>query len=625
MRKLDALSLFAVENTALQAYWTDEDGNFIGANPAACEALGYRLDELLTLTLPEVDPTVDLAAWRDILAYLIVHKKTVIETVHRRKDGSVFDAEVTVSLFEQDGKKVVVGLAQDISQRKKLETALSKTNATFLAAINTTSLGFWVLDVNGRFMEVNEAYLKASGYTKAELLGMRISDLDAIDTEADTQRRIAAVMSSGGDRFRSRHRRKDGSEWSVEIVASYAGLDGGRFFVFVEDITDKVAAETAQRSYRKELERHEELLANAQRIANLGNWSLDVVRDELYWSSQIYELFGVDPRSFKPTYEGFLSCVHPEDRTMVDTSYRQSLADKTPYDMEHRIVRAPGNETRWVHERCEHIVDDDGAIVRSDGTIQDITDRKLMEQYLTESIRRAEEANKSKSEFLANMSHDLRTPLNAILGFSEMMFLETMGSLPGIYKEYAGLIERSGKVLLNAVNSILDLAKIEAGKFELELEDTNIKGLVDEVIAIHKVLADRKNLTLENKTHDMHVLKIDRVRFSQVLSNIIGNAIKFTDRGGVVIENHCEGTSHRIIVTDTGPGMTTEQIAIAMQPFGQVHGHAMARRNAGTGLGLSISERIMHLHGGALTMESTVGKGTSVVLSFPGKGDDAKA
>ena len=261
--------------------------------------------------------------------------------------------------------------------------------------------------------------------------------------------------------------------------------------------------------------------------------------------------------------------------------------------------------------------DEHGNIVHSRSVWRDISDLKSTQNALETAKERAEIASKAKSEFLANMSHELRTPLNSIIGFSEMMEYEIKGPLPEDYREYTGLIHKSGTLLLETINSILDLAKIEAGEFELSKEDVFMGDIIGHDLELMNVQAQEKGLELINSTHDLHRLYVDPLRIKQVLMNVIGNAIKFTESGQIVIDSFCDADGHNIRVTDMGIGMTPEQIEIAFEPFRQVHGTSLARRHQGTGLGLSFSRQVMQMHGGDLIAESTPGKGTSMILHFP--------
>ncbi|OEJ64006.1 hypothetical protein BEN30_00925 [Magnetovibrio blakemorei] len=271
----------------------------------------------------------------------------------------------------------------------------------------------------------------------------------------------------------------------------------------------------------------------------------------------------------------------------------------------------------WSAASISPIIEEDGHISGYVSVQEDITNRKLAEKALQEARNEAVVANQAKSEFLANMSHELRTPLNSIIGFSEMMDYEIKGPLSDDYHEYTKLITMSGRLLLETVNLILDLSKIEAGKLELECENVNMGKVVDDVIATVDVLVKAKNIEVKNQTTNMHTLFVDELRMKQLFLNILGNAIKFTDNGSITIFNHCDDTGHKISIADTGIGMTEEQMVLALKPFQQIHGHAYARRYQGTGLGLSLSQRIMELHGGKMILDSQPDVGTTVTLWFP--------
>lgn len=251
--------------------------------------------------------------------------------------------------------------------------------------------------------------------------------------------------------------------------------------------------------------------------------------------------------------------------------------------------------------------------------------RKAFETDIIEAKADADVASRAKSEFLASMSHELRTPLNSIIGFAEMMKFEVKGPLPAAYLEYTGLITKSGMLLLETVNSILDLAKIEADKFELYPEALFMAELVDDVFDLIKVIAAEKGIEVRNETSNLPQLVVDGVRTKQVLINLLSNAIKFTERGCVVLRNASDASGHSISIVDTGIGMTEDQVEVALMPFKQIHGNSLSRRYQGTGLGLSLSRNIMELQGGSLSVESEPGKGTTVTLHFPQNLDIASA
>ena len=257
-------------------------------------------------------------------------------------------------------------------------------------------------------------------------------------------------------------------------------------------------------------------------------------------------------------------------------------------------------------------------------SLRDITEHKRTERRLHDAKIEADHANRSKSEFLAYMSHELRTPLTSILGFSEMIQLEILGPL-GVpeYRDYADAVRTSGHHLLQIVNDVLDLAAVEVGKLELHYEPVDLGRVVSSTIRLVGALALAKNQRLINAMPaNLPYLTADYRRLQQMLLNLVANAIKFTPNGGVVrIEGRSDDSADGALlltVTDTGIGISAEDIAKLMAPFSRV-GKPTSRRQQGTGLGLHLSHNLAQLHGGSLMLESAPGKGTKATLRFPSK------
>ncbi len=228
-------------------------------------------------------------------------------------------------------------------------------------------------------------------------------------------------------------------------------------------------------------------------------------------------------------------------------------------------------------------------------------------------------ANRAKSEFLANMSHELRTPLNAIIGFSEMLKQEFFGDLNEKQAEYVKDINESGSHLLNIINDILDISKIEAGNMELDEEEVDLEEMIDGCISLVKHRADEGQVTIVTDFRSsMKVLRVDAQKLKQIMLNLLSNAVKFTPEEGTIevgVDVDREG-SFVLSVTDTGVGMSPDQIPEAMRPFGQVD-NAISRESEGTGLGLPLTKSLVEAHGGTLEIESNLGVGTTITLRFP--------
>jgi PAS domain S-box-containing protein len=309
--------------------------------------------------------------------------------------------------------------------------------------------------------------------------------------------------------------------------------------------------------------------------------------------------------------------IHPDDRAIVAEHMRRRIAgEETVSSYEFRLVRADGTIV-WV--------DTHAALVNWDGQpaslswMSDITRRKAIEEELIRSKDAAEFANRTKTEFLANMSHELRTPLNAIIGFAEVIKDEMFGPVgTAKYAEYSKDIHTSGRHLLDLINDILDLSKLEAGKLELREEDVSLRATADECLTLIRNRAEKSDVVLVTEIEPrLPQLRCDERALKQVMLNFLSNAVKFTPAGGTVttrIRRVAGGLA--LSVSDTGIGMSADDIQVALSAFGQIDSK-VARQHQGTGLGLPISKSLIELHGGSLAVESAPGKGTTMTATFP--------
>ncbi|MCQ1534917.1 PAS domain-containing protein [Methanosarcina sp. KYL-1] len=271
------------------------------------------------------------------------------------------------------------------------------------------------------------------------------------------------------------------------------------------------------------------------------------------------------------------------------------------------------------------VADEEGNIIGILETWWDITERKKAEKLFQEK-QIAEVANRTKSEFLANMSHELRTPLNSIIGFSDLLYEQAFGELNEKQLKSVGNISRSGKHLLNLINDILDLSKIEAGKLELDYREFRLVSKLNMVKTLLSPIADRKNIEIEIAVDSkLTSIRADEDRFIQVLYNLLDNAIKFSDEKGLVkVGARKKGDMVEITVKDTGIGIKTEDQKKLFKPFSQVDSFA-SKKFQGTGLGLSLVKKIVHLHGGYVWFRSNVGEGSTFAFTIPINGDGGSA
>ncbi|MCC7045597.1 MAG: PAS domain S-box protein [Alphaproteobacteria bacterium] len=286
---------------------------------------------------------------------------------------------------------------------------------------------------------------------------------------------------------------------------------------------------------------------------------------------------------------------------------------------ESRVYRRDGSII-WISESCREVQDSTGATLYFEGTVEEITQRKTAEAELHRAKELAEAASKAKSVFLANMSHELRTPLNAILGFSEVLDEGLFGPLGDPrYGDYVHGIHSSAKHLLDLINGILDLIRVEAGSLEIAERDFDVSEIMSSCKGLLAETARLRDVELEMVLPPQPVvLRADPVRVKQILLNLLSNAVKFTTPGKSIRASTAFGPDGGFLlrVADTGIGMRKEDIAKALQPFEQVD-NSLSRRYEGTGLGLSLSKSLAEVHGGALLMDSKPGAGTTVTVRLP--------
>lgn len=399
--------------------------------------------------------------------------------------------------------------------------------------------------------------------------------------------------------------RKNGEKIPVRVGVGYTKLDGRPTFVsFASDLRKRKEMENALRESEAKFR---SLISNipgvAYRCLVNSDWPM------VFISDAVTELTGYPPEDFvlPNPKRSFSELYHPDDVEM----FSNIDSDAGGFSFEYRIIAKSG-DVKWVTEHGVHVKDDDGNVLYMDGFISDITHRRVMEEELKAAKEKAELAAATRTAFLANMSHEIRTPMNAIIGFSDLMLGE---ELLDEQKSHLTTINRSARSLLHLLNDILDSAKLDKGKLELDYRDFIIREELDLVISTFWLEAKRKKVELILHVDDQVATSYRGVpeRIRQVLNNLIGNAVKFTHQGQVVISVKSDEKFVCFDVSDTGIGMTSEQLDRVFDPFSQADA-SMSRKYGGTGLGTTISKQLVELMGGTIFAKSEVNKGS--VFSF---------
>jgi PAS domain S-box-containing protein len=382
---------------------------------------------------------------------------------------------------------------------------------------------------------------------------------------------------------------------------------------------DELENSTASRA---ELEKERNRLNEAQCLARVGSWEVHADGKKLTISREACRIFGIPPGdeySFRKAYRLFRKTLHPADTEKVQIFLKQMREKSGRYSFETRVIT---DDSSIKHILCIGEMvrkSSDGNVGIITGTIQDITESKLVEKALQEAKTKAEDLNQAKTRFLANMSHEIRTPLNGILGLTEIMLSETQSAE---HKKYLDLIRYSGKNLTQLINDTLDLSKIESGKLKLENISFNFRDTITSNIRPYEFLAQQKGCILTYRIGQNLPSDVigDPTRISQVIINLLGNAIKFTEEGNIDIlfdlEERTEGkVVIKGIVKDNGIGIPADRIDTIFKSFSQAD-ESITRKYGGSGLGLSIVKSLLALMGGDIHVESVCGEGRNNGTTF---------
>ena len=519
--------------------------------------------------------------------------------------------------------------------RQAMNTLLARLSATRLEErregekrlhdfANASSDWFWEMDENLRFSYFSRRFTEITGVPQEKLLGKTREETGIPNVDEESWRKHLADLAAHRP-FRNfiHPRTKDDGEtvWLGINGRPVFGEDGAfqGYRGTGSDVTEWYLAEQGLRVAKEEAEQARTQLIEAIEAMSEGFALFDAEERLVLCNTRYREMF--QPASF---------AIRPD--ASFESIAREAAASGV-------VLGAVGREEHWIAERLEDFRALNSGIERrlsndrwlrsneyrtkAGGTVSirtDITELKDREQRWRDAMNKAEQANRAKSVFLANMSHELRTPLNAIIGFSEMIANEQLGPA-GVsrYAEYAGDICNSGRHLLGIINEILDISKIEAGKIQLSEDIVDLGEVIGSCVTVVSNLAAERGISLRYDAPEaLPEVRGDMVKLRQILLNLVSNAIKFTPSGGAVTVR-AGGDAQRglqVTISDSGIGMTGEQIEIALTPFGQVDSE-LSRKFDGVGLGLPLTKAMVELHGGSLEVVSEVGVGTTVTIDLP--------
>ena len=534
-----------------------------------------------------------------------------LETSHQTSEVAAVLA-ISIAIFTVTLIAIVLGITLLFKYKDVMLRAVESERIQ--SAITDTAVdAILTVDNKGIVRTANPAVVDIYGYTQSEIIGMHASALvpperrHMYNDDFFNQRVVPTEQIIGAGR-EVEILRKDGTRIPARVGIGYTKVDDKP--VFVSFASDLRARKKMEDALRESEAKFRSLIANipgaAYRALCKDGWPM------VFISNAIKEITGYPPEDFvlpNPKLH-FSELYHPDDAAAL--SDISSFQDT--FTIEYRLIDKAGN-TRWVIEQGTCVKADDGELLYIDGFITDITKRRQMEEELKIAKNNAEQAAAARTAFLANMSHEIRTPMNAIIGFSDLMLTE---ALREEQKSHLTTINRSARSLLHLLNDILDSAKLDKGKLELDYRDFCLREELDLVISTFWLEAKRKKVTLSLDVDESVAKGYHGVpeRLRQVLNNLIGNAVKFTHEGEVQVRVHSDGKQVYFEVSDTGIGMTPEQVEKVFDPFSQADA-SMSRKYGGTGLGTTISKQLVELMGGNIFAQSVINQGTTFTFRLP--------
>nr|WP_279287016.1 PAS domain S-box protein [Heliobacterium chlorum] len=606
----------------------DLQGRYIYLSERTIDILGIPPDEMIGKSAKSFMCHDDIWAYDKIIREAIQQERPFRDLIFRKQLPSgriIWLSANGVPFFDERNKLLGYrGATLDITKQMESEAALRDREESYRSIVTAMAEGMVVQGRDGRIVRANRTAEQILGLTVEQMEGRTSVDprwraihedgspfpgedhpaMVTLQTGEPCHNVIMGVHKPTGEltwvQINSEPLRQPDSEIPYQVVTTFS------------DITERRRIEETLLATREQL-------SNVFENLDLLFWSLDTTNQKMLQFSSVSEkIYGVPREAFMENPDLWMQFIHPDEFEEVMSTV-SLVEDGQPLANEYRIIRHDGT-VRWVRDHMIPVLDSDKKVIRLDGLVMDITDKKQVEEELQKAKKKAEESSQAKSNFLAMMSHEIRTPMNGILGMTDLL-LDT--DLSKEQQEYAEAVMESATVLLNVINDILDYSKVEAEKMELHMVDFSLPPLVHSVTKLFANRAKEKGIELTTNISSQSTPPLwgDPNRIRQVLLNLVNNAMKFTDNGNVTVDVQVESEDGvelwvRFAVTDTGIGISKDVQERLFHPFTQADS-STSRRFGGTGLGLAISKRLVELMGGRIGVNSVPGKGSTFWFTLP--------
>ncbi|MCX6270966.1 MAG: PAS domain S-box protein [Bacteroidetes bacterium] len=669
---------FAMNKIHEAAFLVDENACFHYINENACQILGYSRDEFRQITVADIDQDFPAERWTGHWNDLQLHGSLLFEGRHKSKDGRIFPVEINANYFEYKGQSYNLALVRDITERKRTEEmqsrmyrelrAISNCNQTLLHAADEQTLLSEICRIICDEAEYRLAWVEYSENDEAKTIrpvAWSGSESSYIETarlswsdETDRGRGPAGNAIRTGNvilvqdfncdpqmtpwkESALKHGYRSGIALPLKdenakvfgvllIYSSEKEAITHDEMRLLEDLSGDLADGIISLRTRNERKKAEESLKQsglrlneAQHVAHIGNWELDLVKNVLIWSDEIYLMFEIDPKHFDASYEAFLDTIHPDDRDLVNSTYTTSVKNKTPYSIDHRLL-FPDGRIKHVHEQCVTLYDINGDPLRSIGTVQDITTRKRaeeviyklnqeLEQRVDERTSQMEAANRELEAFAYSVSHDLRAPLRGIDRFSLILLEEYQDNIDEQGKNYLRRVRLATQRMAQLIDDMLNLSRVS--RSEMNIQPVNLSKIALEIATTLSSMQPERQV--EFIIPEGIIVQGDNRLLRIVLENLIGNSWKFTSKHPTAtIEFGLQQQNEKSVyfIRDDGAGFEMKHAQKLFGAFQRLH---TATEFPGIGVGLATVQRVIHRHGGSVWAEGEVEKGTTFYFTIP--------
>jgi PAS domain S-box-containing protein len=573
--------------------------------------------------LNDIENDLSIAPWREnALRHGFRSTVALVLKLSGKIYGTLNLYSNEVGFFDESELEILDEVAGDISfslefmlteaKRNQAENSLISSETRYRRLFESAKDGILILDAEtGMIVDVNPFLINLLGYTKEQFIEKEIWEIGFFKDILANHDKFLELQQKEYVRYENLPlETTDGRKINVEFVSNVYNVDNHKVIQCnIRDITKRKQAE-------KLLQENNTRLELAMNVGNMAWWEIDIKTGNIIYEKTKAEMLGFPIDKFHH-YKDFIALIHPEDRAMVMNTIRDHVNRKTnKHEIEYRILTKSGVFI-WLYDiGSVTSFDPDGNPLNVTGLVVNISKHKLAEQELIISKEKAEESDRLKTAFLQNMSHEIRTPLNGIIGFTELLTNEGLSKKE--IKEYSGIISQSGNRLLEIVNNVLDISKIQTGQIKFEQKIIVLHDIFSGLQTFFTPIAKAKNISLKYHNQDdiYSTIYTDDAKLYQILTNLINNALKFTKSGNVDFGFETKDGFVQFYVIDTGIGFSEELYEKIFLRFIQAE-QTMTKNYEGAGLGLAISKGMVELLGGKIWVESEVGKGTTFFFTLP--------